>query len=96
MRDRLAEELNWSDSHDNELPQTLHLLTPPDVPERLSPGQAAQLSELIEFFHIRIRRILAQARSDEEDLIQVPTKVWQDLVDLQARSAEYLRRIGEP
>lgn len=96
LRDRLAEELNLSSGDDNDLPQTLHVLTAPDLPERLSPGQAAQLSELVEFFHIRLRRILAQARPDDQDLICVPTKVWQDLVDLQARCAEYLRRIGEP
>jgi len=29
-------------------------------------------------------------------MINLPQKAWQDLVDLQSQSAEYLRRIGEP
>jgi len=96
FRDQLAEELNWIDDPDNEVPRTLHLLTAPELPERLSPGQAAQVSELVEFFHIRLRRILAQGIPAGSSMINLPQKAWQDLVDLQSQSAEYLRRIGEP
>ena len=65
------------------------------LPERLSPGQAAQLSELIEYVHTRIRSILHSAEVDgtSEDVSVEPPE-WQNLVDLQARLAEYLRNIG--
>ena len=38
---------------------TLHTLHAPELPERLSPGQAAQLCELLEYLHVRIRDLLA-------------------------------------
>ncbi len=50
-------ELNWS--ADPDIQSTLHTLLPPDLPERLSPGQAAQLCELLEYLHIRIRDLLS-------------------------------------
>jgi hypothetical protein len=50
-------EINWSDNSDARA--TLHALLPPDLPERLSPSQAAQLSELLEYLHIRLRGLLA-------------------------------------
>lgn len=92
--DRLAEELDWDENA--EVPGTLHALPLPELPDRLTPGQAAQLSEMLEYFHIRVRRVLAQAREERDQKTYVPTRAWQDLVDLQARFAEYLRRIGEP
>ena len=85
------------DSHpDGGMPGTLPALEAPDLPERLTPGQAAQLSELLEYLHLRIRRVLAQARPDAEEKVTVGQHVWQDFVDLQAQLAEYLRRVGEP
>ena len=50
-------ELNWS--ADPDVQSTLHTLVAPDLPERLSPGQAAQLCELLEYLHVRIRDLLA-------------------------------------
>ena len=88
-------ELNWPD---NEEPQaTLHRLEPPDLPDRMSPGQAAQLCELLEYLHIRFRHLLDAVRVDDssED-ISLDLRQWQEVIDLQARLAEYLREIGEP
>lgn len=88
-------ELNWSDNPD--LQATFHSTEPPDLPDRLSPGQAAQLSELIEFFHIRIRQLLSTAKPENGSRrITLDERRWQGLLDLQALLAEYLRRIGEP
>ena len=44
-------ELNWA--NDPDLQATLHMFEPPELPERLSPAQAAQLSELLEYIHIQ-------------------------------------------
>ena len=81
----------------DDLQDALFCLEPPELPERLSPGQAAQLSELLEYLHIRIRRLVATAREDKKgDRIVLDAAQWQSLVDLQARLAEYLRAVGEP
>ena len=70
---------------------------PPELPERLSPGQAAQLSELLEYLHIRIRTLLGTVKADERaEVVTLDTRRWQALLDLQARLAGYLRGIGEP
>ena len=53
-------ELNWSE--DADLQATIHALEPPELPERLTPGQAAQLAELLEFLHLRLRNFIGCAR----------------------------------
>ena len=88
-------ELNWDDG--NDLQATLHALEPPDLPDRLSPGQAAQLAEVLEYLHIRLRSLLNSVNSDDKtEQLLVETREWQNLLDLQCRIAEYLRRIGDP
>ncbi len=91
-------ELNCGD--ELEVGPSLHLLEPPPLPDRLSPAQAAQLSELLEYFHIRLRAVLASGRSHSQDELEDPVSLelprWQSLIELQSRLAEYLRQIGEP
>ena len=88
-------ELNWA--NDPDLQATLHMFEPPELPERLSPAQAAQLSELLEYVHIRIRHLISTVATEESSQqFELPIRQWQDLIDLQARLASYLRSIGEP
>jgi tRNA threonylcarbamoyladenosine modification (KEOPS) complex Pcc1 subunit len=88
-------ELNWS--ADPDVQSTLHTLMPPELPERLSPGQAAQLCELLEYLHVRIRDLLASVKiKADDDQVTLEVRQWQNLVDLQARLAGYLRGIGQP
>ena len=76
---------------------TLHALKPPELPERLTPGQAAQLSELLEYIHIRMRNLISTAHpSEDHEQVELSFRRWQNLIDIQARIAEYLRRIGNP
>ncbi len=92
---RLDVDLNLQDH--SHFQAALHTLEPPDLPDRLSPGQAAQLAELLEYLHIRIRQLLATAQMDRKaEHITLDARQWQNLVDLQSRLAEYLRKIGEP
>ena len=87
--------LHWDD--ESSFQAALHSLEPPELPDRLSPGQAAQLSELLEYLHIRIRHVLASVQVDgKTQRIDIDAKEWQNVVDLQARLAEYLRAIGNP
>jgi predicted component of type VI protein secretion system len=88
-------ELNWS--ADPDIQSTLHTLQAPDLPERLSPGQAAQLCELLEYLHIRMRELLGTvAIESDAERVTLEVRQWQNLVDLQARLALYLRSIGQP
>ena len=88
-------ELNWRD--DSNMQATLHALKIPELPERLSPGQAAQLSELLEYIHIRLSNLISTAHpSTDNENVVLNFRRWQNLVDVQARIAEYLQRIGNP
>ncbi len=88
-------ELSWS--ADPDIQSTLHALLPPELPERLSPGQAAQLCELLEYLHVRIRDLLASVKiKADAEQVTLEARQWQNLVDLQARLAGYLRAIGQP
>lgn len=71
--------------------------TPPKLPERLSPGQAAQLSEVIDFLHHHVREIVSEAEvKPRQQTIEITAEMWQQIVEVQARLAEYLDRIGQP
>jgi pSer/pThr/pTyr-binding forkhead associated (FHA) protein len=88
-------ELNWSE--DADLQATIHALEPPELPERLTPGQAAQLAEVLEFLHLRLRNLIGATPVDSKtNKVAVDLRQWQALVDMQSRLAEYLRDVGEP
>lgn len=85
----------WKDNED--LQEALFCLEPPELPERLSPGQAAQLAELIEYMHIRLRQLLSSVKEEKKgDRVTLDARQWQSLLDLQSRLAEYLRSVGDP
>lgn len=92
--DSVSFNLNWQDEED--LQATIHIVEPPELPSRLSPAQAAQLSELIEYLHIRIRNLITSVRTPDDERVILDYARWQHLLDLQARLATYLRNIGEP
>lgn len=88
-------ELRWHEHADAQA--AMQALTPPALPEGLSPGQAAQVSELLEYVHQRIRELMATVEEgDHAGSVLLDLRQWQNLVDLQARLADYLRRIAEP
>lgn len=88
-------ELHLGASED--LQSTLHMPEPPDLPTQLSPGQAAQVSEILEYLHLRVRLLVVAASIDEEaGKVAIPLGNWQELLDVQSQLAEYLRTIGEP
>jgi pSer/pThr/pTyr-binding forkhead associated (FHA) protein len=88
-------ELNFSE--DPDAPALLHTLQPPEVPSSLSPGQAAQLAEMLQYINLRMRGLLQSVKSKpKSDHVTLDQRQWQNLVDLEARLARYLRQIGEP
>jgi pSer/pThr/pTyr-binding forkhead associated (FHA) protein len=88
-------ELNWKDTA--ELQEALLSLDPPDLPDQCSPGQRAQLSELLEYLRVRLRPLIASGVIDKKsERVTLGASEWHELVDLQARLAEYVRALGEP
>ena len=71
--------------------------TPPRLPERLSPGQAAQLAEVLEFLHSHTQQIALESKVDRRNKkIEIPAEKWQRLIDAHAHLSEYLRKISDP
>ena len=82
---------------DDGLSDGLSDFDPPKLPERLSPGQAAQLSEVIEYLHLHLRHVINDAEITQRgQAVQLPQKKWQQILELQSRLAEYIDRVGKP
>lgn len=72
-------------------------LDPPKLPSRLSPGQAAQLAEVLEFIHLQLRRLVTSVNTEPRaQKVEMDIRQWHYLLDLQARLAEYLRNVAIP
>ncbi len=88
-------ELHHGDSPDAKA--TLHTLMPPELPSQLTPGQTAQVCELLQYFHLRIRGLVQTVKSSNKSArVTLEQRQWQNLLDMDARLAGYLRSIGEP
>ncbi len=88
-------ELNFRDDADAEA--ILHTLAPPELPDSLGPGQAAQVSEILLYISLRLRGLLQSVKPKaKSDRLTLEQRQWQNLIDLEARLAGYLRQIGEP
>jgi len=88
-------ELNFSDDPDAQT--ILHTLAPPELPSGLSPAQAAQLAELLQYIHLRMRGLVQSVKPKKKgDQVTLELRQWQNLVDLYDRLALYLRCVGEP
>jgi len=81
----------------SDIQNTLYAVEPPDLPQRLSPAQAAQLSEMVEYLHVRVRELLASVKiKGPTERVTLEFEQWQNVLDLQSQLADYLRKIGEP
>ena len=93
--EKVAVQDDWQDDPNYQL--SLLDLDPPKLPERMSPGQAAQLSELIEFLHMHLRQVVSDVDLDHrKKKVELTPKQWQKILDAQSRLAEYLRKISNP
>jgi pSer/pThr/pTyr-binding forkhead associated (FHA) protein len=93
----LAPELEFHWGSEADVQSALHTLMPPDLPSDLTPGQAAQLSELFQYFHLRMRSLVQGAKGPgRDDRVVLEQREWQNLLDLHDRIACYLRAVGEP
>ncbi len=75
----------------------LTISEPPSLPDRMSPGQAAQMCEILEYLQSRIHRLIEGAKVDEaEAKVQLPMEPWQQLLDVQARLGTLIRQVADP
>lgn len=86
---------------DSDLAQSVNRLNSlrsiPDLPERLSPSQSAQLAELLEYFHDRIGEIVNAVQVDEKNpMIHLDLATWQHILQVYSRLAEMIRGISDP
>lgn len=88
-------ELDWGADQDAQ--KTLHAILPPELPEDMSPGQAAQLCELLDFIHVTMRSLIRSIGvTPNEQRVTLSAREWQRLLDLHGRLAMYIRQIGDP
>ncbi len=84
-------ELNWTDNPN--IQDVLHTPQPPELPDRLTPGQSAQLSELLEYLHRRIRELYASVKiKPEAERVTLEARQWQNLLDLESRATAICER----
>ena len=95
--DESPSSIDGSGNSDYHIQETMNALEPPELPEHLSPAQAAQVSEIFGYFHHRIRNLLEGAKiKSPKERVTVDFQQWQNLVDIQSRLADFLRMIGNP
>jgi hypothetical protein len=88
-------ELNFPDTPDAEV--ILHTLMPPELPLPLSPGQAAQMAEVLQYLNLRLRGLIQSVSAKGKgDRVTIDQRQWQNIVDLQDLLGTYLRQVGEP
>jgi hypothetical protein len=83
---------------DSPIPaEVIQLQEVPSVPDDLSPGQKAQLCEILDYLQSRIHRLIETAKTDENGQdVSLKLSAWQRLLDTQARLAKMTRQIADP
>jgi FHA domain len=69
----------------------------PALPHDLSPGQKAQIAELLDHLQSRLHRLIESASINENNKgVALKLDAWQKMVDTQAKLAILSRRIADP
>ncbi|XZE55121.1 FHA domain-containing protein [Planctomycetaceae bacterium SH139] len=75
----------------------LGMVEPPQIPDNLTPGQAAQLCEILEYLQSRLQALIEQGKIDDPSgNVNLPLAGWQRLLDAQARLGTMVRKIADP
>jgi hypothetical protein len=101
---RMADRLNDIAAHQSDVIEDLGEVRspllpggPPPLPDRLSPAQAAEMAELLDYVQAVLREATEGAvMRPGNERIEIDFAHWQAVLDLQARLAELLRKIGAP
>lgn len=75
----------------------VHIQEVPSIPDDLTPGQRAQVCEILDYLQSRLHRLIESARIDENSQeVTLKFSAWQRLLDAQARLALMTRQIADP
>jgi hypothetical protein len=73
------------------------MVEPPSIPENLTPGQAAQMCEILEYLQGRLQPLIDGAEIDENNgQVHMTLISWQRMLDAQARLATLVRKVADP
>ena len=77
--------------------EMMQIMEAPSIPDELSPGQKAQLCEILDYLQSRLHRLIETARTDESNQeVVLKLSAWQRLLDTQSRLAGMTRQIANP
>jgi predicted component of type VI protein secretion system len=69
----------------------------PPLPQKLSPSQAARLSEMLSFLHRSLASVLPAVQTSEEGTeVRLDFPTWQKLIQTELLLARYCRAITDP
>jgi predicted component of type VI protein secretion system len=97
MEGSLGDDFELGDGSPPHLPSLMGLIEPPQVPDQLSPGQAAQMCEILEYLQHRLHQLIEGAEINESSQrVVIDFATWQRLLDVQARLATLVRHVANP
>ncbi|WP_442507283.1 FHA domain-containing protein [Novipirellula sp. SH528] len=77
--------------------ELVQILEVPSIPDGLSPGQKAQLCEILDYLQSRLHKLIEAAKTNESnDEVVLTFSAWQRLLDAQARLSAMGRKIADP
>ncbi|GAA4458422.1 MULTISPECIES: FHA domain-containing protein [Novipirellula] len=77
--------------------ELVQILEVPSIPDGLSPGQKAQLCEILDYLQSRLHKLIEAAKTNESnDEVVLSFSAWQRLLDAQAKLANMGRKIADP
>ena len=103
-RQKIVDKLDKIDGNDSDIVEDLqHVRSPllpaepPPLPSRMSPSQAAEFSELLDYIQAVLREATESVvmRPGGEE-VGLDFAQWQTVLDLQSRIASLLRQVGNP
>lgn len=69
----------------------------PPLPQKMSPSQAARLSELLDFLHKHLTNATENIRAnDDASQVTLSYNDWQRILNMQMLLARYVRAVSEP
>lgn len=77
--------------------EVMQIYEVPSIPDDMSPGQKAQLCEILDYLQSRLNRLIEAARIEESSQeVVLNMSAWQRMLDAQIRLATMTRQIADP
>lgn len=77
--------------------EVMQIYEVPSIPDDMTPGQKAQLCEILDYLQSRLNRLIEAARIEESSQeVVLNMSAWQRMLDAQIRLATMTRQIADP